>query len=393
VDRATVLAAAGDPEAASRAALDGAATAQRAGVSGPLTAVLAAISGRELLRMGRWDDAWMAVRESAQADPQVSAAARVVLGILAVRRGDPATGESVLATVDIADLAATPGSGWVGLHALAGAELALARGGLERARVVVADGLARSEGDPDALQRAELAWLGLRIEADGVIQARARRDAAAVAAGEVSAMAMSAAGHSELAGISSPGLAAWLGAMRSRLDAEVSRLRGMADPPAWQAAVAYADRTPDVFGQAYTRYRLAESMLDRGVDDRVMATRVLQDCLGLARSLGAAPLREDAQRLAIRARIRLDVAPVDAVVSASTTPRRSARELGLSEREVDVLELLAVGMTDRDIGARLFITEKTASHHVSHILTKLTVARRGEAAAVAHRLGVIGPGA
>jgi DNA-binding NarL/FixJ family response regulator len=49
-------------------------------------------------------------------------------------------------------------------------------------------------------------------------------------------------------------------------------------------------------------------------------------------------------------------------------------------------------MTDRDIGARLFITEKTAGHHVSHILTKLTVSRRGEAAAVAHRLGVVGAG-
>ena len=266
----------------------------------------------------------------------------------------------------------------------------MARGSLERAKVVVADGLARSDGDPDALQRAELAWLGLRIEADGVIEARARRDAASVASGEGSAMAVSAAGYSELAGTSSPGLASWVSALRSRLDAEVLRLRGMGDPGAWQVAVEHADRTPDVFGQAYTRYRLAESMLDRGADDRALATRVLQDCLGLARGLGAAPLVEDAQRLAIRARIRLDVAP-DAVVPASTTPRRSARSLGLSEREVDVLELLAVGMTDRDIGARLFITEKTAGHHVSHILTKLTVARRGEAAAVAHRLGVVGP--
>jgi DNA-binding CsgD family transcriptional regulator len=82
-----------------------------------------------------------------------------------------------------------------------------------------------------------------------------------------------------------------------------------------------------------------------------------------------------------------------APISGSGKPRGSARALGLSEREVDVLELLAVGMTDRDIGVRLFITEKTASHHVSHILAKLTVRRRGEAAAIAYQLGVVAPDA
>ena len=60
-----------------------------------------------------------------------------------------------------------------------------------------------------------------------------------------------------------------------------------------------------------------------------------------------------------------------------------------------MLELLALGRTDREIAQRLFITEKTAGHHVSHILTKLAVARRGEAAALAYRLGLGGdtPGA
>jgi DNA-binding NarL/FixJ family response regulator len=51
-----------------------------------------------------------------------------------------------------------------------------------------------------------------------------------------------------------------------------------------------------------------------------------------------------------------------------------------------VLALVAAGRTNRQIGQELFITEKTASVHVSRILTKLGVASRGEAAAVAHRL-------
>ena len=50
--------------------------------------------------------------------------------------------------------------------------------------------------------------------------------------------------------------------------------------------------------------------------------------------------------------------------------------------------LVAEGQSNRQIGQALFITEKTASLHVSHILAKLGVAGRGEAAAIAHRLGL-----
>jgi DNA-binding CsgD family transcriptional regulator len=359
-------------------------------VAGPWAAILAAVAGRELMRMGRWDEARAALRAAVEGDPRAGAAARVVWALLAIRRGDLDAAETILASVVIEDLAAVPGTGWIGVHAMAAAELAMARSGLERARIAVAEGLALSDGDPDALQRAELAWLGLRIEADGARQARDRRDTAAIAAGESSAMTLSAAGRSELARISLPGLAPWVAALRSRLEAEVSRLHRVSGPGPWEAAVAHADRTPDAFGQAYTRYRFAESLLDTGGEARTLAARVLQDCMDRARGLGALPTMEDVQRLAVRARIRLDIAP-GTTSPVSTTPRASARALGLSEREVDVLELLAAGMTDRDIGAHLFITEKTAGHHVSHILTKLTVSRRGEAAAVAHRLGVLGP--
>jgi DNA-binding CsgD family transcriptional regulator len=53
-----------------------------------------------------------------------------------------------------------------------------------------------------------------------------------------------------------------------------------------------------------------------------------------------------------------------------------------------VLALVAEGRTNRQIGQELFITPKTASIHVSRILAKLGVVSRGEAAAVAHRLGL-----
>jgi DNA-binding CsgD family transcriptional regulator len=63
---------------------------------------------------------------------------------------------------------------------------------------------------------------------------------------------------------------------------------------------------------------------------------------------------------------------------------------GLSPRERDVLALLVEGRSNREIGAVLFISEKTASSHVTHILDKLGVASRGAAAALAVRGGLVG---
>jgi DNA-binding NarL/FixJ family response regulator len=77
---------------------------------------------------------------------------------------------------------------------------------------------------------------------------------------------------------------------------------------------------------------------------------------------------------------RLDLAPTVAAPSAAPRP------LGLTSREEEVLSLVARGYTDREIAETLVISAKTASVHVSHILGKLGVPNRREAAAIAHRL-------
>jgi DNA-binding CsgD family transcriptional regulator len=61
---------------------------------------------------------------------------------------------------------------------------------------------------------------------------------------------------------------------------------------------------------------------------------------------------------------------------------------GLTPREIEVLQLVAEGRSNGEIGSALFISTKTASVHVSNILAKLGVSGRGEAAAVAHRIGL-----
>jgi DNA-binding NarL/FixJ family response regulator len=69
-------------------------------------------------------------------------------------------------------------------------------------------------------------------------------------------------------------------------------------------------------------------------------------------------------------------------------PRSTTREnpAGLTSRELEVLALLADGLRNAEIAARLVVSTKTVDHHVSAILRKLSVRTRGEAAAQAHRL-------
>jgi DNA-binding NarL/FixJ family response regulator len=97
--------------------------------------------------------------------------------------------------------------------------------------------------------------------------------------------------------------------------------------------------------------------------------------------LGATPLPAAIEALAARGRVDL----VDARAADQPSP---AAALGLTEREAEVVALIAEGLSNKEIGARLFITEKTASHHVSSVLGKLGVARRAEAAALAVRQGI-----
>ena len=74
----------------------------------------------------------------------------------------------------------------------------------------------------------------------------------------------------------------------------------------------------------------------------------------------------------------------------TTKPAAPGDELGLTPREKEVLALVAEGRTNRQIADALFISDKTASVHVSSILAKLGVANRAEAAAAVHRLGLTG---
>jgi DNA-binding NarL/FixJ family response regulator len=72
-------------------------------------------------------------------------------------------------------------------------------------------------------------------------------------------------------------------------------------------------------------------------------------------------------------------------------PVRGANPAGLTARELEVLALLVRGLRNAAIADELVVSEKTADQHVSAVLRKLDVGTRGEAAAEAARLGLLGP--
>ena len=151
-----------------------------------------------------------------------------------------------------------------------------------------------------------------------------------------------------------------------------ARYAGETAVPQFRAAVALAEPFGGFFALE-PRLNLAEELLAHGGRDE--GRELLVECWSTAHDMGAHDLERRALRLATRTRVPL---PESA---------RGPGHLGrLTPREREVLDLLATGATNKTIATTLFITEKTASVHVSHLLGKLGVANRGAAAALARDL-------
>jgi DNA-binding NarL/FixJ family response regulator len=123
------------------------------------------------------------------------------------------------------------------------------------------------------------------------------------------------------------------------------------------------------FDAAVCRLDLAEALAGRG--ERALARTHAQTALDTARVLGAAPLEQRAESLLER---------------LGSTQRADGL---LTRREREVLALIAQGHTNEQIAAALFMSPKTASVHVSRIITKLGASNRTQAAAIARQTGLV----
>ncbi|NNH81582.1 AAA family ATPase [Rhizobium laguerreae] len=159
--------------------------------------------------------------------------------------------------------------------------------------------------------------------------------------------------------------------------AEMSRAT-VSDLDGWAAVAQSWAGLNQPFREAYALMQAGAAAVSAG--KRTSGVRHFRRGAKLAHSIGARLLGNQIEALAAKARINLRDEEDEGAPKAP---------LGLTDREFEVLRLVAAGQSNREIAKNLFISSKTASVHVSNILSKLSVPSRGAAAAVAHRLRII----
>jgi DNA-binding NarL/FixJ family response regulator len=363
----------GRPGESARVGLVGLETLRRYGIENGL---LAANTVEALIAAGEWGEA---DRLSAAALRSITASFRYLLHMhradLDIGRGnvEPARRHLQAALPTLRQDHA------LGVYDILVAELALCEHRWIDADHAVRDALALVGSEYGPQLRVWYCAKGLRAQAELAALARARRDDdglqnSADRSRELVTDARQAAAQAQA---TTANAAAWL----ALAEAEYARACGAQQPESWSAAAAAWDRVERPPLAAYCRHHEAAALVAAGAS-RAEASVALRQAHAVATTLGAVPLLREIELLAQRTRIQV------AAPDAPPARERPSTDdvLGLTAREVEVLDLLANGYTNREIAATLVISVRTASIHVSHILRKLGVPNRLEAAAVAHRL-------
>jgi DNA-binding CsgD family transcriptional regulator len=307
------------------------------------------------VRIGRWEDALAVV----DAFPYDTGEGSTLCSLAAprfdvwLRRGDLIAAERALApAIERAKTMADPQFG--AQARIRAAQLDLARGHLDQARRWVGEALAICDAAGERTYTAKCCSVGMTIEA---------RAADVAAAGALLAQldALEASGP----------LLAEPAAFIAMARAEHAEMDGTPYPDYWEHVVGAWERCGDVYWAAVARHRQADAVL-RAHGDRAHAAAAASLALETARRLGAVPLVNEIELLQHRGRLSEDMAGPPTV--------------GLTPREAEVLSLIAEGKTNRQIGDALYISEKTASVHVTNLFRKLGVDNRGAAGEIARRL-------
>jgi DNA-binding CsgD family transcriptional regulator len=383
-----VLEGVGEHEQAAKVAQAGIASAQDYGLARSSGTFLAINVAESFFSLGRWDEATDVIEHALALSPtqqDIRAALRQLAGEIALRRGDLASAGDLAATARAA-------LGQAGHRHPGQYEIPLARLDIELrlAEVKPAAALAAAA---DALARLDLAldpryaWPLLAAAARGVTAAARAADRDRALAGQAAellarlralAAQLPAHGPVQQADCLAFSAAALQAGEAVRAAAPgVAAAAGRAEVAAWDAAAAAWERVGQPYPLAAALLRAAEAALAAGDRDGVAGR--LRRAAELADNLAARPLAVEIGVLARNARIR----PANGQVARSAA---AATPFGLTARELEVLRLVAHGQSNPEIAARLFISAKTVSVHVSNIMAKVGVPSRGEAAAAAHRM-------
>jgi DNA-binding CsgD family transcriptional regulator/tetratricopeptide (TPR) repeat protein len=416
LDRADVLAPLGRLDEVVVEALAAADRLQARGHNDPHALLCRGTAAAVLHRQGRTEPA-RALAESIVADartPSTLAFGHLATGVLDLDQGRLGDAREHLEMARFLSAPLFDGR-MAGSLATGRAELALAEGRADDARAAVDEGIERvaCTGDDEVL--CDLCLLGLRIAADRASQSdqrrseRARaRDASAIARYE-RRLAVLVLDHTsdtdrvpDGVGAAFPGSdggSGWERPVARTLalawDAERARLDGAPDADAWARAADGWAAIGRPRHAALARLRQAEALLGRA-ETRPAAEDVLAQALKQARVVGSQLLTDHVVSVARRAGVTL-AGPLSPAGTGTATAASRGNSVGpadgdlrsrlasLTRREREVLDLVAGGSTNRQIGAALYISTKTASVHVSRILAKLGVVSRREAAELAHR--------
>ncbi|OKI62454.1 helix-turn-helix transcriptional regulator [Micromonospora sp. CB01531] len=342
---------------------------------------LLAIATNGLFRVGQWAEAEKVVAAALRHRPSGADAVELLLARcrLSVGYGDIEASDRDLEAV--ATVLAGGGARHVLPMLILRAGLAMWQGRHDLARQAVQRGLTESRSD-DVIVLATLAWHGLRAEAEAHASRTVEVDPTAVR--RLREVADRVARKSEKAGAPVRYVADGFLAL---CDAEVSRLDGKGDPELWARSAELWDHRNHPYPAAYSRLRQAEALLARR-SKPATAGKLLRQAYQMAQGLGAVPLSSEIRTLAGRARVTLEERPADA--RPVPRPRRAPADAApavdelevLTVREREVLAAVAEGLTNKEIGQRLFISERTIGVHVSHIFDKLQVRTRVQASAI-----------
>ena len=333
---------------------------------------------------------WVGAREALERTPsRMMGLAQIYRALceaeLELGAGEDDAAEELLDTIAEA-IAITTEPQWIGAYGALRAELHARRGELDNARNYAEQGLSRLEVcTDDAIRIARLSASAVAVEADRAQRARDLRDTA----GRRDALAR-ARMHMERLEAAVQAGGAVEQARLAQAKAEMARARGRGRAREFALAADAWESIGRPYQVAQARWREAECEVAAG--KREAAAHAAAVALTEATRLGSRWLAGEVRTLIERA--RLDAAGAGPVGDANGNgagrdPDQAAAPedpFGLTPRERQVLQLVAKGATNRQIGQALYMAEKTASVHVSRILSKLDVQGRTEAAAVAHRL-------
>jgi DNA-binding NarL/FixJ family response regulator len=346
-----------------------------------------------LYQLGRWDEGERMIQRLHLTTPEGIDLRRVGIALVHVEidRGDLDAAARRFETVR--------GLGhpsWADPTTLINADLAirmaLARGDLHDGRRLAGEGLsALGRMEPNDVLEFGCYMLptALRIEADLAQRARTRSAAGDLAEAMAHGREIVEQARSVITHLVAdyPELRRRPAALLALCEAEWARLQAQPSAELWSAAVAACQEAEQLHLRPYALYRQAEALLVAKAE-RPAAAALLREAHAAVVAMGARPLQREIEALAERARIRLEP-DAGAANGGDAGDTATGQHFGLTPREREVLSLVAAGRTNRQIGAELFISEKTAGVHVSNILGKLGAGGRTEAAAIAHRLGLV----